>query len=497
MTAHRPPTPWHYYLTAVAGWALLFALITALAVTYEMRRLENDFLRNAAHAQQRILRAIAVSDAVLDGLSLALSNMSETNLRFERYARHLLVAYDHLQLVYVVRRVGPEELQTFLQQMRGHYGPDYSQQAWEANDGDASFDPQEPRYLVTFVAPHGEATDALLGHDLGTHPVLRPSLLVALSTGETTASLPIELPGGGAGYCVFQADFEEVGGAAALMVRADGLLAGYARGRLRISLRYESGPELRIANGQRRGRAAELLLPVYRDVRPVDGPERPYSLVMEHALDWRDLSPAPMIPLLALALLGLPAALAAAHRRHLLECERTAQEGLLAYRATHDMLTGLPNRELFNDRFVHACELARRRGTQLGILFLDLDKFKPLNDTYGHKLGDAALRTVADRVANALRKGDTVARQGGDEFLVLLEGIAGEGAAQDAAGHILDALSPPARYRGVTYQLSASIGIAVFPQDGADLDALLAHADAAMYQAKRAGGGRYHIRRSA
>lgn len=495
MKAEHPPTPWRYYLAAAGLWALLFVLLSALAVTYEVRRLERDFLRSASHVQQRILQAITVSDSVLDGLSLALSNMDETDLRFERYARHILVLHDHLQMVQVVRRVGAEELDTFLARMRQVYGPEFSLRPWDAADLQGSVEPAKAYYPITFVAPHGPAAADLLGRDLGSNPTLRRPLLLALSAGDPSASPPIELPAGGVGYCVFLSDFQEGGRAAGLIVRADRLLTGPPRAGFRVALRYANRKEVIIAQAEPRGRLAALLLPEHRDVRAVDGPERPFSLVLEHTVDWRDLSPAPMIPLLALALLGLPAALATAHRRHLFEYQRAAHEELLAHRATHDPLTELPNRQLVRDRFAHACRLAERRGTQVGLLFLDLDNFKQLNDRHGHEFGDAALRTTAARLAGAVRKGDTVARIGGDEFLVLLEGIAGMANAREAAEHILEALEPPARFHGVDYRIESSIGIALFPQDGTDFDSLLASADEAMYRAKRAGGGRYERQR--
>lgn len=483
--------PWRHYLVAILIWALLFSLLSALAVTYELRRLEGDFLRSAAHVQQRILQAVTISDAVLDGLGMALSNMDETDLRFERYARHILVRYGHVQMINVARRVGSNELDTFIERMQRRYGADFTLRPWDAADLIGAVAPSDSYYPITFVTPHGEAAADLLGRDLASNPILRPAVLLTLATGEPIATAPLELPAGGTGYCVYQSDFEEAGLAVGVIVRADRLLAGAVHTGFRVSLRYPDNTELVIADGQARGWLARRVLPTYRDTRPVDGPERPFHVVLEHALDWHELSPAPLVPLLVLALVGLPAALSAAHRRHVLAHERAAHEGLLAYRATHDMLTDLPNRQLFQDRFAHACQLAGRRGAYLGLLFIDLDNFKPLNDLHGHDFGDAALRTTATRIAGALRKGDTVARIGGDEFLVLLEDISGESNAEEAAAHIQEALSPPASFRGVTYQLRASVGIALFPRDGTDFDRLLARADAAMYQAKRAGGNRY------
>lgn len=159
--------------------------------------------------------------------------------------------------------------------------------------------------------------------------------------------------------------------------------------------------------------------------------------------------------------------------------------------AHHDGLTGLPNRLLFNDRLSHAISLARRETRQLALLYLDLDKFKPVNDTLGHAAGDELLRIVAERLRQQVRESDTVARIGGDEFAVILCGIARREEAHHVATKIAAALATPVRLvgQGQTIKIGASIGITVYPGDGADADALVKAADAAMYNAKHAGGG--------
>ncbi len=157
--------------------------------------------------------------------------------------------------------------------------------------------------------------------------------------------------------------------------------------------------------------------------------------------------------------------------------------------AHHDSLTGLPNRLLFNDRLSQAISLAKRDSRQFALLYLDLDRFKPVNDGLGHAVGDELLQAVAERIRRSVRESDTVARVGGDEFTVILPDIAGRGEAEIVAKKIVAALAANFRLGGETHSvdIGASIGIALYPRDARDADALVKAADAAMYRAKQLG----------
>jgi diguanylate cyclase (GGDEF)-like protein len=157
--------------------------------------------------------------------------------------------------------------------------------------------------------------------------------------------------------------------------------------------------------------------------------------------------------------------------------------------AALDALTRLANRTTLLDRFAQALAQARRHGTRLGLLFVDLDDFKRLNDAYGHAFGDEVLRQVAERLVSAVRETDTVSRYGGDEFLILLAELSQPADAQAVAEKLGAAVSAPIELAGQVVRLTASLGAAIYPDDGEDIDTLIAHADAAMYQAKRARAG--------
>lgn len=173
------------------------------------------------------------------------------------------------------------------------------------------------------------------------------------------------------------------------------------------------------------------------------------------------------------------------------EAETAAGELDALLRASQrDVLCDVPNRALMLDRMESALSLARRHGTLLAVLFLDLDHFKLINDHLGHAVGDDVLRHVARRLQSVVRDSDTVSRHGGDEFLILLSEIAHPDDAHLIATKVLLTLGEPCRIGMHTLKLSASIGMALYPGDGEDAATLIARADAAMYRAKSAGSGR-------
>ena len=169
----------------------------------------------------------------------------------------------------------------------------------------------------------------------------------------------------------------------------------------------------------------------------------------------------------------------------------------LDHLAHHDPLTALPNRLLFHDRLQHAIIRAARADQQLAVLFIDLDRFKNVNDTLGHHVGDELLKQVAGALASCLREGDTLARLGGDEFIVLLEDVKGAGGGMYGAGHVAGKLmtlfEQPFTVSGYELFVTASVGISLFPQDAPDLNMLVRNADVAMYQAKARGRNGYQF----
>ncbi len=177
--------------------------------------------------------------------------------------------------------------------------------------------------------------------------------------------------------------------------------------------------------------------------------------------------------------------------RDLSELKR--KEAQLIHLAHHDPLTGLPNRALFNDRIAVALSQAQRSGTKLAVCYLDLDGFKPINDHWGHAVGDQLLIEISRRLESSLRGGDTIARLGGDEFVLLLTNLVDFAECETVLARLRATVAQPVVIEGHALSVTASIGVTLYPDDAADADTLLRHADQALYNAKEAGRNRHQL----
>lgn len=173
--------------------------------------------------------------------------------------------------------------------------------------------------------------------------------------------------------------------------------------------------------------------------------------------------------------------------------ERKAAEERMTYLAQHDVLTGLPNRMLFHDRLQQAITYAERQQTSVALLFLDLDRFKDVNDTLGHHIGDLLLQEVTHRIRRCVRGSDTVSRQGGDEYVIMLPNLDDLGDIMQVVNKLIESIADPYELEGHTMHVTTSVGVSIYPQDGVNIETLIRNADTAMYQAKEAGRNGYRF----
>ena len=177
--------------------------------------------------------------------------------------------------------------------------------------------------------------------------------------------------------------------------------------------------------------------------------------------------------------------------------ERKRTEERLTYLAQYDHLTGLVNRSLFRDRLVQAMARSKRLQQPIGLMLLDLDRFKAVNDTFGHDMGDDLLKAVSERLKTCVREVDTVALMGGDEFTIILEGVSSDQNILVVAKRITESIATPFELQGHHISIGVSIGVTIYPHDDHPVDELLKHADIAMYRAKQQGGGTFHLHEAA
>ncbi|MCK9531974.1 MAG: sensor domain-containing diguanylate cyclase [Gammaproteobacteria bacterium] len=254
----------------------------------------------------------------------------------------------------------------------------------------------------------------------------------------------------------------------------DGLLstAGMFDGDTRFALRGNSGTAMGVSFG-----AAELFNTDAARL-PMDLPGGSWELAVMPAQGWASES--------RVRVIGFATALMVALLTYVLLAEREREKQL----ALHDVLTGLPNRLFFDMRLEHAISRAERHGRPFALLYLDLDDFKPVNDVYGHKAGDRVLVETGRRIRRHLRRVDTVARIGGDEFMVILDDTSGPFEAEVVARKLIDALQAPIAIGAHTVRVGVSIGASFYPRSGFTSDELIRRADQAMYDAKSSGKNR-------
>ena len=171
--------------------------------------------------------------------------------------------------------------------------------------------------------------------------------------------------------------------------------------------------------------------------------------------------------------------------------ERKRAEETIKKLAYHDSLTGLPSRTLFNDRFAMAIAESKRNSKKMALIMLDLDHFKNINDNFGHDAGDELLKEISTKLGNTLRKTDTICRMGGDEFAVLISDVSTTQMIDEVAQRIVSTIGKTFPLLGIEQRIGASLGIAIYPEDGETLDILIKHADTAMYEVKKMGRNNY------
>jgi diguanylate cyclase (GGDEF)-like protein len=498
-------------LALTIAWLGIVAFATHLLIRAEIGRHERDFETATQQLSNGLKHKLDTNEAVLAGFVAFLRAVEGNDVESAtRYAASATAAYPHIYMLEVARQVPVDQEKQFEAALRREWLANFTLKSFSGITGSPSTPAgaKKDTWPILFLYPALPEVQAIYGVRLETVDYLAYSLALAQRNTKPVVSPMFELYEGGRAYILLQ----EVERATAtnafakpslfgntmtalLVIRSDALLPGPAAPAVPKTMSFAA--QLRSA-----GRSDNLLfsqeaepvgwlntwlLPRFRHEIVIDNVSQPTVLTFEQQLSWPDLLTAEfliIIGLLACAFVTVPAL----SLRHLRAVERGARElERSAYLATHDLLTGLPNRFLFMDRFEQAVQQHIRSGNSFALLLLDLDHFKEINDQYGHEVGDTVLVESARRMTGEIRACDTVARHGGDEFVVLLANTLDSADALAVAEKIRHAIAQPLESASCLLRITPSIGVAMYPADGKTLDELRRAADEAMYEAKKNG----------
>ncbi|MCW3149703.1 GGDEF domain-containing protein [Stutzerimonas stutzeri] len=477
----------------------------------EVRRWETRFAQHVQNVSGAVRNHLDTNEAVLAGFSAFLQAVEQSDAdATARYAAAVVAAYPQIYMLEVARGVPLSEQYGFEKLLRLSWRADFKLKDFPSLTQRPALRQVQlnETWPLLFMHPELPQASALYGVRLETVDYLSHALAKAKRTVKPVATPVFAMYEGGNAYILLQRvkrseGMQQRGGlnffgstmVALLLTRTDSLLAAVHNAevdhRVRLEALLKAGTgvpqHLFSTESEPTGALDRLLLPLLQDRVEIRSLSQPTTLLFERQLRLGDVLTFETLTLLAIlagALVLLPVVLVR-HFRTIELAEREHERSV--YLATHDVLTRLPNRHLLADRFGEAYAYWQRHGTPFALMVVDLDHFKDINDRFGHEIGDQVLQTVADRMRHATRAYDTVARYGGDEFVVLVRDLATPADAEAAGRQLLQAINLPIETAAGTQSVSCSIGIALCPSQGETFDALLTAADQAMYRIKQRG----------
>lgn len=504
-------SPRKIYQIVLVIWLILFAAVISLILAFDIQQAETLFNDNVDARFQQADNRVHINESVLEGFAAMLSAASDLDrTRIRVYAQQMLKQYPHIFMFEIVEKVSDDKLKSFVEYYRRTFYPDFEVKGF-SYESDRQWRPVKDVHFhlpVVFMEPDLPGSQKILGLDVSSNEFFMRSLQKserqerAVSTdpfslveGDLAYLLhrPIPEPGNGEKSTVSKSGAQE--GFAVLVIRADTLLdySAHALPGMRELLYNpvfkpaDPRGHLYVQEAPENGWLVTSLFPRLRASRPLDSESQPFVLLIEQQLDWSIISWGTLALTLFIAIVTFVVMLVYSRFYFRSEVERTEMTARLFHRANHDALTGLANRNLLLDRLNHAITQTARQNGRLAVLFMDLDDFKNINDSYGHDAGDGVLKSVAERLRACVRAGDTIARPGGDEFILVLENITGQEDVDRVINTIKTGFEQPFSVDTLSIQLGISIGGAIYPQHGTDIETLIGYADNIMYKDKRSG----------
>ncbi len=481
-------------------WFVLSALISMAFLSRAVLSAEQEFDLLATRLCEQLTQKLQVNDTILDSYAAFAMLDHQHEAQEQIFARQMTERYPQLVSLERIRRVTQQQLPAWSTQMAERWGSDFRLHAYAAGTLAALYPlPARPDYYpIESIQPLTRAVRPLLGADIARDPQLQQALQQALRSGRTTMSAPFQLREGYRGHVLLQPlndnalllQGRQPEQFVALVLRSDYLRPADTTlpAGMKLSIRQRGQPPAAVyvdIPGQQHGWLVTLGFPRLQLERTLGSEAQTLTLRLDWQLGWFLLSGFEQSVIFCQSLLLL-LLLALGLRFYCgLLSKQQRRENHLFYLANHDRLTGLANRNLFYDRLQHAISRLNRNGKRLAVLFLDMDRFKPVNDSHGHATGDKVLQLIAARILTIMRSEDTVARLGGDEFVLLMEDVESNREADRVLERLKHAIQQPYEVDGHSIQLGVSIGIAYYPEDGMLIEELLDVADRKMYGDKQ------------
>lgn len=495
-------------LTLLAAWAGLLFLVGHLLISSDIRHHERIFNEEVLYLSASIKSKLEANESVLSGFSAFLQAVERSDTEStQRYAAAVATAYPHIYMIEVARKVALSDQHNLESALRRSWRPEFTLKRFP--DLTQRTDTEQVRkpdtWPILFMHPVLPEAEAIYGVRLETVDYLSLALARAQGSAQPVASPIFKLYEGGQAYILLKEvvrrsqhtqdaspNFFGNTMAAMLVINTDALIPKLSPGKENLPINFSA--EFAANGGQLFSQSADdgtaldrLLLPNFKRIQRIENASQPIVSTYNYQLRWVDLLDPGLLFTLSLLFCCLILVPWLTQRHYKRICETEVAHEKSAYLATHDLLTGLPNRFLFHDRLDQAALNWERNGCHFAVMQIDLDHFKEINDSFGHETGDQVLCEAAKRMSQELRSFDTVARYGGDEFIVLLTNIIDLEDARLVGEKIRSAVSRPIITSAGELSISCSIGIAICPSHGKDPDSLRRQADAAMYEAKQSG----------
>ena len=496
------------YLATLLGWLALSIVSLAIVGAQSKARFDQEFERHASASFHELRNKIRANEVAISSFASFISAVEPDNSdAIAEFAATMKSNYPHIYMFEVVRKVARHERAAFESFMQQRVDPEFRIRNFVYDESRqwASVRDKALYFPLIFMWPEVPAAKSIFGLDMDSIPHLQQAALAADAIHQSVSSKPFRLVEGDLAYVIFRSikerNAQQSGKPmqlfsgplqALLVIRAEDLVPAQQQAassyRIAINGTGQNSPLLLDLASHAQERLGEFRwLPKAALSFEENSSVQPFKLTIERQMLWSDINVVALRwtgVLSLVTLLGLLIYLRC-HYQRLVNSNFHASE--TEFLALHDPLTRLPNRQLFDDRLKYFLSNWRRRNESFGLMFIDLDYFKEINDRHGHKLGDLVLIKVAQRIRRCMRETDTVARIGGDEFVVLIGQVNSQKDMLLKARQMLARLARPMLIEGVNIDISASIGVSVCPEDGTDALKLIHRADMSMYAVKQRG----------